>query len=401
MKKKILIIAPGNILPSVMASQTRINDMVKYLSKNHIVDLVVLTRSENDEKYYSELNKICRSIYFIRKNNSNQILRYILAFIRYLADLLLITPSEAFYPGFPSTRKKILKIAVQNEYDIVQSEYWYQGKILEQLPSRIFRVIDTHDVLHQKKSLNLTIMNQRLSWYQRAWLAAYRKKELASLGKACLIIAISNLDSKYFRNAYPSKKHLTIPMGVEIPSILANYDQREKYILFYGSMGSKSNNDAFWRLWSNIYPVINSAFPTGIIILGANPSSEIKNLHNGTNVIVTGFVSDVKPLIVKASLAILPLEGGGGFRSRIIEIMSLGLPVIGTHNALDCVELTHGLHGYITDKDDEMASYAIEILSDDKKRKIIGLACRKFVKDSYSIKETYHKLSNFYSELCN
>ena len=52
---------------------------------------------------------------------------------------------------------------------------------------------------------------------------------------------------------------------------------------------------------------------------------------------------------------ILPMSIAGGFRTRVVEVMAMGVPVIGTHNALDCLEMENGIHGFITDNDSEMA----------------------------------------------
>jgi glycosyltransferase involved in cell wall biosynthesis len=138
-----------------------------------------------------------------------------------------------------------------------------------------------------------------------------------------------------------------------------------------------------------------------VLVVGANPPSEIKKLHDGKNIVVTGFVEDTRPYLSRSSVMILPLEIGVGFRGRTIEVMAMGIPIVGTHNALDNLGLQNGKQGFITDSDMEMADYLCKILTDNLLSKQMSLECKKFVK-AFDLEETYGKLSKYYFNLvCN
>jgi glycosyltransferase involved in cell wall biosynthesis len=398
-RRNILIIAPGPVLPPVMASQTRILDMIRHLAEDHIVDLAVLISDRKDVKRYKELEGICRSVFVLQKPNHGFVARKALGVVRYLADRFGLVPMESFYPNFPTLRRKILAIAGRGGYDIVQIEYWYHGNLLSRMQSGLFKVVDTHDVLHLKRAIGLEKKGRPLSWYMKKWINAYRSRELGSLEKADMLVSISEQDSVFFRKQFPGKHHLTVPMGTEISAEAPRSQTDGRFVLFYGSMGSRNNEEGFWRFWRNIFPKIKCRVQTGVIVAGANPPAEIRRLHNGRDIIVTGYVRDIAEQLSRADVAVLPLEGGSGFRSRVVEIMKCGVPVVGTHNALDSVNLTHGLHGYISDNDDEITSFTVELLENEKKRRKMGNACRKFVGEQYSIQNTYHKLSSYYQRL--
>ena len=68
----------------------------------------------------------------------------------------------------------------------------------------------------------------------------------------------------------------------------------------------------------------------------------------------------------------------------------MGVPVVGTHNALDSIEMMHKKQGFISDSDDEMASYLVTILSDILLREKMSNECRKFVLEKYSILRGKH-----------
>ncbi len=167
-------------------------------------------------------------------------------------------------------------------------------------------------------------------------------------------------------------------------------------LIFYGSMNSPQNVGAFKRAFFSILPMIKQQVPdVRMIVVGNKPPAEIRQLHNGKDMIVTGFVDDVRPWLSKGKALILPLEIGSGFRGRIVEVMSMGLPVVGTHNALDSLEMESGIHGLISDDDYEMAGHCIRLLTDESFRMKQSDACRKFVRDKYSLEATFGKLTEF------
>ena len=92
----------------------------------------------------------------------------------------------------------------------------------------------------------------------------------------------------------------------------------------------------------------------------------------------------------------LPLEIGGGFRTRLVEVMALGVPIVGTHIGLDSLNPTHEEQVFIADKDQEMAQYAVKIIKTDHLRKRMAQACRVFVKEKFTIESTYSQLSDYY-----
>jgi glycosyltransferase involved in cell wall biosynthesis len=103
--------------------------------------------------------------------------------------------------------------------------------------------------------------------------------------------------------------------------------------------------------------------------------------------------------LAKATVMVLPLNVAGGFRSRSIEVMAMGIPIVGTSQALSNLELENGKHGYISDFDNEIANYLIKLLTNIGQLQKMSKACKEFVTKKYSIETTYGKLSNFYSSI--
>ena len=77
-------------------------------------------------------------------------------------------------------------------------------------------------------------------------------------------------------------------------------------------------------------------------------------------------------------------------------MLSLGVPVVGTHNALDNTGLINGDHCYISDDNEEMANF-LSILTNQKKRYNVK-KCKNFIMNN-ALENTFGKLSSYYSNL--
>jgi glycosyltransferase involved in cell wall biosynthesis len=89
------------------------------------------------------------------------------------------------------------------------------------------------------------------------------------------------------------------------------------------------------------------------------------------------------------------LNPGPGFRGRSVELLASGVPIIGTTNALQSVQINHGINGFVADTDDDIIHYVVRLAEDKELRKRISVAGREFVRTHYSLAATFGVLSNY------
>lgn len=402
-KKRIVIVNPVALFPKVMASQDRVVTMARALSKDHMVDIISLVRSSKSvELNEKELKNVCHKYYPVFAKNTTFLKRKIQGLLYGLSYLFLAYSKRYFYWGGKTTSRLIAGIIRDNQYDIVQVEHWYQGRIFDYIGSKVVKVLAAHDLLYEKKILEYTHkFGEKIPLLRRKELKKYEALEKGFIHQADVVMSISNQDRLKLEKISPSNRHITIPIGQDI-AFFKEYPVQPDHrtILFYGSLSSEQNILACERLYSLIYPKIKKIISdVKLLIVGAQPPERIKKMADGKNIEVTGFVDDIRKSLSCGWLAIIPLELAGGFRGRVIDLMAMGIPVIGTHNALDCIEMENGIHGYISDSDDEMAAYAISLFEYPAKRNQVSKDCQKFATEKYSLEATYGKLAKYYGEL--
>lgn len=402
MKKRILIINPGPLFPITMASQDRVVEMIKRLSNDHEIFLATLVRTETEsiqtKNYFNEIGVI---FYPIRTINDTFLKRLISKLLYKIQYPFFSLSRRYFYWGNFYIVNQLRKIILSNNFDIIQIEHWYQYKIFRKTPSSIIKVLSSHDILFEKKMLEFRNRYQdKVPWLKKRELKKYEKNELNSYLISDLVITISNSDSNKLNEILPQVNQLVIPIGKDILYTINTYNPNGKTILFYGSMGGLQNIIAFDRFYEKIYHrVLSSISDVKLLVVGANPPKHILDLHNGESVIVTGYMADPIPRVSQATVMILPLSTAGGFRGRVTDTLSVGIPVVGTHNALDCVDYPESLQCLISDDDEVLSNILIRVLTDSSYSLELSRESLTFVRKEYSVESTYGKLSKHYSNL--
>lgn len=397
--KRILIVNAGPVYPVRAMNQMRTHNMIRTLSKDFTVDLIT---PFIDAETFNQSNKamtLTGGIYIpvkSSKHKANLVRKRLNQLSEYLDYYLFGIDKEV--TANKRNNKKFLRIIREGGYKIVISNYWEASLYFKDLGNDVYKILDPHYAVGENLSVLQKFRDRRVKYFfEKRRLDKNIRLESEVIKTSDLLLPLSQRNHTEFLKISPDKPMLLIPDGADLDHFFSfPVNPEPDTILFYGAMGSSQNRGAFWRLYKNIFPELKKEFPgLKLLVVGSNPPEDIKSLHNGEDVTVTGFVEDVRPWLAKAWLSIIPLELGSGFRGRVIELMSLGIPVVGTHNALDSIGFVSDLHGFISDSDEEIIFKSIELLSDQFFRDEIGQSAREFVKVHYSLESTFGKLKNF------
>ena len=399
MKRKILIVNPASLFPTFAMNQVRTLHMAKNLKKYFEVEIATPVTSEKElEKSIAGFKTMDITFYPLhsKKHKSNIFKKRYHQVIERI-NYYLLGIDKDFIAG-NLYKSSILHIINKNHYAYVISNYWEISGFFRQIHDNTIKILDTHYAVKE----NLEVFEKNGYKSGRSFFKGRELKRSLEIEKSIaqvsdIIISLSSKCFSIFNSDFPSKRHLMIADGNDLDYYSESTNLPEgNTIVFYGSMSSEQNKGAFWRAFNNILPIVKQQVAdVKMVVIGNKPPQDIQNLHNGKDMIVTGYVDDVRPWLSKGKLLILPLEIGSGFRGRIVEVMAMGLPVVGTHNALDSLDMESGVQGFVSDSDYEMADYCIRLMLDEPFRQKHSLACKNFVSENYSLDATFGKLSEF------
>jgi polysaccharide biosynthesis protein PslH len=145
------------------------------------------------------------------------------------------------------------------------------------------------------------------------------------------------------------------------------------------------NIDGILYFVKSIFPILRKHIPdVELQIVGSNPVQAIRDLATTAGVTVTGHVSDVRPYLSSASVAIAPLRIARGTQNKILEAMAVGIPVVATSQAAKGVQATPGEHLLVADDPESFAHEMIRMLDNVLLRNRISAAARRQIEAAHS-----------------
>lgn len=178
-----------------------------------------------------------------------------------------------------------------------------------------------------------------------------------------------------------------IPNGVEVGAVqqAVNDETGKRRILFCGFLDSVPNSEGLLWFYKNIWNQLQHAVPDiELIVVGSGQlPAEARVMRSDPSIIFSGAVENVKPWYEKAELAIVPLLSGSGTRLKILEAMSLGLPVVSTSKGAEGIDYTDGENIIIADDADCFKNSIVDLLTHLKKKAHIKSEARKLVQERY------------------
>jgi len=273
--------------------------------------------------------------------------------------------------------------------DIVQIEHSPIGRLQRAIPKHIPTVLDCHNVhsaIREREYRAISRRRRRVAeWTEWQKTRAY---ERATLRAFDWLLACSDVDKARLQALAKSENCTVVPNGVDTEYFRrCNCDNIEaESLVFVGAMSYEPNIEAVTYFCNQIFPIVLSDFPNArLTIVGHSPTPSVIQLVERfpANVFVTGTVDDVRPYLERSMIGIVPLLNGGGTRLKILEMLSMELPVVTTSIGSEGLEVSAGEHLLIADTAKSFAQAITTLMRDPHLAKRLGNQGREFVCDRY------------------
>jgi glycosyltransferase involved in cell wall biosynthesis len=237
-------------------------------------------------------------------------------------------------------REELHRLLVDFRPDIVHFDSIGTMALLDVVlatPNRPKIVAHTHDAVSQlylRLSQSGQLFRRVLAWTEYRKLLIHEQRDLHNCDA---IIVDSPEDAGYLATATGNQYLATVPIGVDLQTFCADgpgVPLAQPALLFTGSMASIQSADAAAFLVNEVMPRVwaNHA-ECHLYLIGNQPLPEIQALISN-RVHVTGFVDDLPAYLRAASVYVCPLRLGSGMRTRVVEALACGAPMVATPMAL-------------------------------------------------------------------
>lgn len=385
----------SHVLPAHPASgqQRRVNMMLRMAREYFHTTL--LTYSASIGSYQTEVEDLCDSLLVLPSRNFS-----VLDKLYNLPGYLLykyrhgLKRSNYVIGEIEFSPDRVRNILRSQHFDFVIFEYWHayrSTKIFDSIQT--VRILDMHDVLW--KAYEVSMKTSSLPNFIKCRMVnRYRCQEEAAWNHFDRIITINSQERQLVRSSVSSNIVIDyLPMGVDLREwqfISKIYDMQPKRIGFYGGLGSSVNVRSALVCLDEIMPSIWAIDPTVEFWLVGNKPADvlIQRAKADSRIRVTGFVEDVGSVLSKLTAVLCPWVGTYGFRSRVIELMALGIPIIASPDAIAGMDI-HPDAILLGDTSKEVVELFFKLDGNPELVNSIRTFARKEVEARYSLEATY------------
>lgn len=393
---KILQLTPRNPYPPDDGGKIGIFGITKYLSlRGHDITLLSIVSNQNDD--ISGLRKYCK-VETVTMNTTNN---YIDMFFN-LFSSVPYTVSKYHRKPF---LEKLNKFLQETQFDIVHVDHLhmaYYGKFVKErfgIPV-VLREHNVESTIWERYYRE--VANPFVKLYTRLQFEKVYRYESRIVEDFDQCFMITKQDKKRIERMNPKVKASVIPAGVDTSFFYPmDLPIEPCSVVSVASMDWPPNIKGILWFITKIWPLVKQKIPQAkIYIVGKNPSPEVKELA-AKDIIVTGFVDDVRQYMAKAAVFIVPLKAGGGMRIKILNALSMGKAVVSTSIGCEGIDVENGKNIYVADTENEFAQRIMELLEDSNKRDKLGEAGLLLVREKYQWERVAEQIENEYERIIN
>lgn len=380
---RILYLSHRIPYPPNKGDKLRAFNEIKFLSKNHKIDLFTLYDDLSDAKYIEHLKGFC----------ANVEAEFIQPAIKKIFSLSTLFFSKRSCTEYYFYSRKLHEIVCRNvtekKYDLI---FLYCSSMYQYIDTRwkIPVVIDFVDVDSDK-----WIQYSRYASFPKNKIFKIEGGKISSLENEILKNAdasfiVTQKEADFLQKSNPDSKVYAVPNGIDFDffdsmKVPPNPElAKQDYIVFTGAMDYFPNEDGVIYFYKEIFPAIKKEFPAiKFFIVGRNPGEKVIQLSENKDVVVTGAVDDIRPYIKHAKIAVVPLRMARGIQNKILEAAAMGVAVICTSVAHEGLELIPDHEIIVEDNPAEFASQTINLLQKDSERNRIAVNALKKLHQKY------------------
>ena len=358
--------------PPKRGGKIRPFNMIRHLSASgHQVTVCSLARSPEEAEEGRGIAPYCAAVEMAQVSDPVQTLRMV-------ARLPLAKPSSMGYFYSASLRQRVRRLLSAQQWDLIFVHCSSVAQYVEQVRD-VPKILDFGDMDSQKwlEYANYKPFPLSLGYRLEGNKMLAAEKRLARLFDLCT--ATTRAEWETLEGYGTGVATDWFPNGVDAEFFCPSGEPYDAdTISFIGRMDYYPNQECMARFCEQIWPVLRSRRPNvKLLIIGADPSPEMRKLGDLPGVTVTGSVPDVRPFVRQSAVMVAPLNIARGTQNKILEAMAMGVPVVTSRVAAGGVDAESVKHFLVADTCEEYSAAILRILDDPAERQRLAVAGRK------------------------
>ncbi len=215
----------------------------------------------------------------------------------------------------------------------VIAEYLWLSRCLENLPNSVHRMIDSHDLMHQRL---LQYRGTGLHSFFQCTLA----DELKCLRRADRVLVIQEEEKRILSEHLPSAKLVFTPHGhvISAPPVSSRGQRR---LIFAGSAHAANVEGLNWFL-QEVWPIIAELDSATIFRVVGGCCQTVQEVvlrcPEHSRIQLAGVVDDLTAAFHQSDIMVNPILRGSGLKIKVVEALCCGLGVVSTSKGVEGID---------------------------------------------------------------
>ncbi|QDU20065.1 TIGR03087 family PEP-CTERM/XrtA system glycosyltransferase [Urbifossiella limnaea] len=248
----------------------------------------------------------------------------------------------------------------------------------------VLRFVDLMDVDSQKWLDFATTVRGPKRWVYRLEARRVRKLERTLPTWTAARAVVSRAEADVYDSFTAPGAATVASNGVDLDYFAPRVVPVEPALAFVGAMDYLPNIDGAVWFARSVWPELRAKHPEAEFrIVGRSPAPEVRRLVELPGVKVVGTVPDVRPFVLGAAAAVVPLRLARGIQNKVLEALALARPVVAAPPALAALGTTPGEHLLRAESPAEWVGACSTLLTDHARGTALGAAGRRYVEANH------------------
>lgn len=386
MKPRILIVSPVTPYPVHHGAGSTIYGYIRALREVFDIDFAGFCPDPFRAQAQAGLDRLCRKALLFKAPPARRL------------DAFSATPFLFSNLQSDELHRAVDRILEEDRPDLVQVEYLGMASYAER--ARCRRIVRAHVLewwhyyLNWRRTRGARTRLENLFWCLDS--VRHNRRTLKSFD---WVLVTSEEERRRALELSPGARAEALPfilMDCEHFSP-APIPPKDPQILFVGFLPHTPNVDALAYFIREEWPLIQRQEPRArLIVIGEGASNALRGSMHDRGVDYRGYVEDLRGIYRQSRVYVAPVTSGGGIRTKIVEAMTAGVPVVCNSFAPLGLGLLPDHHVVVRDRPAESAAAILRLLRDDAYWLCLRDAARILAENCFSLQRVGPRIARRY-----
>lgn len=328
---------------------------------NLVFKSVLKGKSFQNSLFYSRANKKAIADYY------NSVKPDVVIF-----DMLRTVRYSSTIKGFEGSTILYLDDLLSKRYERQANSSSTSGNVAGKFANELPKIVNKFIKSPKKRKKLLLSESKRIA-----------KEELYYSDKFNHLILCSDKETKEFNELIGVEKVVTIRQCVDYDYLSEQKAVCEdrKIIGFLGNLNYAPNVASVDLIVNEVLPLIKHECK---LVIAGPVTDEIKEKYaSAESVEFLGKVDDLRETIQKCSVFLSPIAYGSGVKTKILEAMAMGVPVVTNSLGVEGIDGENGKHFLVSDNYEEIANHVDTLMDDVELASSVARFAQELIYEKY------------------